>query len=70
MILREYNLNCGLKEIFKKYEWWEILGLMYASEDWLKQQNEAYVEARRRQAEKEKIKSGKMNMIFRPKKKR
>jgi hypothetical protein len=64
--LREYNLGCTLKELFYKCEWWEILGLLYASyEDQVlkrfaakKLEEEAIIE--------QKIRSGKIKGIYRP----
>jgi hypothetical protein len=27
-ILREYNVNCTLSEVFWKFEWWEIIAMI------------------------------------------
>lgn len=63
MVLREYHLGFSLKEVAQKFEYWEILALLYASNDYVEQQIKAQEEAER----KRKIDEGKINTYFKKK---
>lgn len=65
--MREYNLGCTLRELFYRSEWWEIIGLLYASEEWIRKQNEAQIEARKNAELKQKEKDGSLKMYFKRK---
>ncbi len=47
-------------------EYWEILGYLYSSRDYYQEQREAQEQA----SIDAKVKSGKMNMVYRPKAKK
>lgn len=53
--------------MFKEYEWWEILGLLYASINWQNEQIKAQQEARRQAEIEQKLKDGKLKMYYRKK---
>ncbi len=55
----------SIKELWIKLEYWEILGYLYSSRDYYKAQKDAQEEAELER----KIASGKMNMVYRPKRK-
>jgi hypothetical protein len=64
--MREYNLGCTLKEVAQKFEYWEILALLYASNQYIEDQNEAAKEAET----KRKIDEGKIKTYFKAKSKK
>lgn len=65
MIQREYHLSIPIKEMWYRLEYWEILGYLYSSRDYYQAQIDAQEEAKL----DAKIKSGKMNMVYKPKRK-
>jgi hypothetical protein len=65
MILREYHIGKTPYEMITQMQYFEILGLLYASNDHLEQMNDA-----RRQAEiEQKAKDGKLSRYWKPKRK-
>ena len=65
MIQREYRLGIPIKEMWTRLEYWEILGYLYSSRDYYIEQREAQEQA----SIDAKVKSGKMNMVYKPKRK-
>lgn len=57
-------MGCTLWELFKKCEWWEILGLLFASAEWQREQSNAIQEAREKAKVDEKINKGVLKRHF------
>ena len=64
--MREYNLGYTLKELFYKCEWWEILGLLYASYEDQILKNLAIENSRKEAEIEQKVKSGKLKGYYKP----
>jgi len=56
--------------LFKKCEWWEILGLLFASAEWKRKQNDATERAREEAKINEKINKGVLKRHFKRPRKR
>jgi len=67
MLLREYNLGYTPRELLFRMEWWEVIGLLYASNEYIRDANEAHAEARKKAEIERKEKDGSLKMHFRRK---